>query len=72
MSTSKSSTQSLVGKKIAIKAGAHVRSEVAGIAVSTSIRTSSSVVTVKRAVKARDGKTRVYWKSNGLMVSTLV
>lgn len=67
-----SSIKNIVGSKVTIKAGARVRSEVAGITAATVIRTSPSTVTVKHAEKARDGKTRVYWKSNGYMVSSLI
>lgn len=67
-----SSINSLIGSKVTIQAGARVRSEVAGIAAATTIRTNKSTVTVKHAEKARHGKTRVYWISNGYMVSSLI
>lgn len=67
-----SSVHGMIGKKVTIKAGSRVRQDVDGVSATTSIRTKPSVVTVKHAEKARHGKTRIYWKSNGYMVSTLV
>lgn len=35
-------------------------------------RESGTYVTVRRTEKARGGKTRVFWKSNGVLASALV
>lgn len=35
-------------------------------------QTRSSVVTVRATKPARDGKTRVFWKSNGYAASALI
>jgi len=55
------------GRQITIPAGTLVKRE--GQATK---RKTSSVVTVRRHEPARDGKTRVFWKSNGVIASALV
>lgn len=35
-------------------------------------RTEGTVVTARRVEPARNGKTRVYWKSNGVIASALI
>jgi hypothetical protein len=57
-----------VGKSLTIKKGAYVTR--AGKLIS--IRSTPTRVTVLAQEPAKGGKTRVYWKSNGLKVSTLV
>lgn len=55
------------GRQITIPAGTIVKRE--GTA---SKRKTSSVVTVRKIEPARDGKTRVFWKSHGVLASALV
>lgn len=57
-----------VGKQVTIKAGARVIRDGKLVA----IRKSPSTVTVLRQEEAKGGKTRVFWKSNGVRVSSLV
>lgn len=60
-------TTSIVGKQIAIPAGAVVRSQ--GVAAK---RARNTNVTVQSAEPARNGKIRVYWTSMGYKASTLI
>lgn len=55
------------GKTIRLKAGTFVNR-----AGQLSKRQADSYITVRRAEPARNGKTRVYWKSMGYTVSALV
>ncbi len=57
-----------VGRTLTIKKGAYVTRE--GKLVS--IRSNPSRVTILSQQPGKGGKTRVFWKSNGLRVSTLV
>lgn len=56
-----------VGKNLKIKAGTKVSR-----AGTTSKRSVDTIVTVRAQEAARNGKTRVYWKSHGLKASTLI
>jgi S-adenosylmethionine:tRNA-ribosyltransferase-isomerase (queuine synthetase) len=60
-------TKTLVGKSITIKAGTKVRT--LGTTVS---RTRDTQVTVRATETAKNGKTRVFWKSNGYQASALI
>lgn len=60
-------TTKIAGKSITIKAGTIVTR--AGFRTK---RTADSTVTVRRAETARNGKTRVYWKSHGIIASALI
>lgn len=64
--TTKTTTK-IVGKAITIKAGTIVAR-----AGTRSKRTADSIVTVRKAEIARGGKTRVYWKSHGVIASALI
>lgn len=55
------------GKTITIKAGTIVTRD--GIRTK---RAADSTVTIRKIESARNGKTRVYWKSNGILASALV
>lgn len=55
------------GKSIYIEAGTFVRRE-----GKLTKRTQPTIVTVTRAEPARNGKTRVFWKSHGVAASALV
>ena len=55
------------GRQITIPAGTLVKRE--GTATK---RKAASIVTVRKHEPARDGKTRVFWKSHGIIVSALV
>lgn len=61
------STIVYTGRSVTIPAGTIVKRE--GI---TSKRKTASTVTVRKHEPARDGKTRVYWKSNGVIASALI
>lgn len=56
-----------IGKPLTIKAGTIVAR--AGIRTK---RTADSIVTIRAQKPARNGKVRVYWKSNGLIASALI
>lgn len=56
-----------IGKYIAIPSGAKVRK--AGF---TTTRDRTTYVTVRGQEPARNGKTRVFWKSHGVTASTLL
>jgi Tfp pilus assembly major pilin PilA len=60
-------TKTLVGKTVTIKAGTRVT--VCGIATK---RERDSQVTVRAEEAARDGKTRIFWKSCGYTASALI
>ncbi len=62
-----SSTIIFTGRKITIPAGTLVKS-----GSGSQKRKAPSAVTVRKHEPARDGKTRVYWKSNGVIVSALI
>jgi hypothetical protein len=55
------------GKTIIVPAGTFVRAQ-----GKLSKRTNDAFVTVTRAEPARNGKTRVYWKSMGYPASALI
>lgn len=57
----------ITGKPITIKAGTIVIR-----AGQRAKRTTNSTVTVRRSEAARNGKTRVYWKSHGVIASALI
>lgn len=57
-----------VGKSLTIKKGAYVTRNGKLI----SIRRSPSTVTVLKQESATNGKTRIFWKSQGRQVSTLI
>lgn len=59
--------KNLVGKSIKIKAG--TKTTRAG---RTATRQVSTVVTVRRQEAAKNGKTRVFWKSHGVIASALI
>ena len=61
------STRITAGKKLAIRAGTKVQT-----ATGTVRRERDTLVTVRRVEKTATGKNRVYWKSNGYIVSTTV
>ena len=58
-------TKNYVGKKLEIKPGTRVTR-----AGKTTVRSTSSKVTVRSQSVARNGKIRVSWKSNGITAST--
>jgi len=60
-------TNNYVGRTLTIAAGTRVRR-----IGTTSKRKTDSIVTIRRQEKARGGKTRVFWKSNGLAASALI
>lgn len=59
--------KSYVGKKLKIAAGTKVSR-----AGRTYTRDVETTVTVRAQEVARNGKTRIVWKSNGLKASTLI
>jgi hypothetical protein len=59
--------KTIVGKSITIKAGTKVR-----VQGSTVARTRDTKVTIRATEVAKNGKTRIFWKSNGYQASTLV
>lgn len=64
----KTTTPSIaIGKTITIKAGTIVTR--AGVRAK---RDADTTVTVRKIEGARNGKTRVYWKSNGILASALI
>lgn len=56
-----------VGKTLTVKAGARVRR-----AGALRVRKTPAVVTIRSQEPARDGKVRVFWKSNGRLANTLL
>lgn len=60
-------SKNLVGKTITIKPGTRVSRDGA-----TTTRKVATKVTVLRTETAKGGKTRVYWKSNGLRASATI
>lgn len=56
-----------LGKRITIPAGSRVR-----VLGETIIRKTDSIVTIRDVEPARNGKVRVFWKSNGYKASTLI
>lgn len=56
-----------VGHQVFIPAGNYVQR-----AGKRTKRKNASLVTVTKALPARDGRLRVFWKSNGYTASTLV
>ncbi len=61
------SNKNYIGKQITIPVGAKVRR-----AGETTTRKSESTVTVRKQEAARNNRTRVYWKSNGVLASFLL
>ncbi len=61
------SSRITAGKKLTIRAGTKVQT-----GTGTVKRTRDSQITVRRVEKTTAGKNRVYWKSNGYIVSTTV
>ena len=55
------------GQQITITAGTLVNR-----AGESAKRTTTSTVTIRKAEPARYGKTRVFWKSNGVLANALV
>lgn len=59
--------KSYIGKTITIKAGTFVNR--AGVRAK---RTADTTVTIRNQEVTRNGKLRVFWKSNGLIASAIV
>lgn len=59
--------KSYIGKPITIKAGTVVTR-----LGSRTKRTANTTVTVRNQEPARNGKTRVFWKSHGYIASALI
>lgn len=59
--------RNLVGRSLKIKAGTKVSR-----LGRTTTRAVDTIVTVRGQEPARNGKTRVFWKSNGYKASTLI
>jgi hypothetical protein len=57
----------VIGKAITIKAGTIVAR-----AGQRAKRSADSIVTVRKAEAARNGKTRIFWKSHGIIASALI
>lgn len=55
------------GKSIKLKAGTFVKRD-----GKLTKRINDTIVTVSRTEQARNGKTRIYWKSNGRLASALI
>lgn len=60
-------TKSYVGQQLTIAPGTKVRRQ-----GSTATRTRETTVTIRKQEPARNGKTRVFWKSLGYAASALV
>ena len=68
MSTKTQTTQTIaVGSVVTIPAGKRVNR-----AGTVSTRRTARQVTVRRVEAARNGKTRVYWKSAGVIANALI
>lgn len=65
--SSSTSTTILPGQKVTIKAGSYVN-----VNGKSTRRSTPSVVTVRAAKPARNGKTRVFWKSNGYIANAVI
>ena len=59
--------RNLVGRSLKIKAGTKVSR-----LGRTTTRSTDTVVTIRGQEPARNGKTRVFWKSHGYKASTLI
>lgn len=58
-------TRITAGKKLTIRAGTKVQTN-----TGSERRTRDTNVTVRKVEKTATGKSRVFWKSNGYLVST--
>lgn len=57
----------VIGKSITLKAGTFVTRF-----GQRQRRSTDSIITVRRAEPARNGKTRIFWKSHGYIASALI